>query len=114
MMSRLLKWFRRKPPTVIVIPQALSVELTTKERADLRLWLLSPTTKLALSLVEARHPGTNVRIPAVARNEVEAYAAVNYIARIKGWEQFRNTLLTIAEPAKKDVDAVERYPSQEN
>lgn len=101
-------------PTLILLPAALRAPLTPAQRQELREWLAQPTTRLALSLVEARHPGlATARISKLARNADDAYGAVFLLNRIAGWESYRDTLLTLAEPAPAATPALEEtYPSQ--
>jgi hypothetical protein len=113
MLSRLRQLFRRRQPAVIVVPQALHVELTSRDRLEIGDWLKLPTTAKVLALLEARHPGTH--IPAgltVAKDDRDERAAVNYLNRIRGWETYRNQLLSLATPAQSRADVVETYPNQ--
>jgi hypothetical protein len=112
MMSRIRHLFVRKP-TVIIVPSPLAEPLTARERMDLREWLNLPLTQKALAHMEARHPGTRLRIPSIARSEWDERAAVSFISRVKGWESYRDQLLSIAETPKEAKDPVETYPSQE-
>lgn len=120
MLPSLRTLFRRRaapppPPTttIILLPAALRAELTPAQRQELRDWLASPTTRLALSLVEARHPGlATARISKLARNADDAYGAVFLLNRIAGWESYRDTLITLAEPAPVARLLEETYPSQ--
>lgn len=120
-LHRLCTLFRRRSsappppaPTIILLPAALRAELTPAQRHELREWLAQPATRLALSLVEARHPGlATARISKLARNADDAYGAVFLLNRIAGWESYRDTLLTLAEPARPTAAALEEtYPSQ--
>ncbi len=103
--------FRRSPPAIVVVPAPITRELDLRERMEIRDWLSMPTTQKVLGLVEARHPGLQTsRISKHARSEWDEKAVVNYLNRIAGWESFRNTLLTIAEPPQSRGEPVETYP----
>lgn len=100
-------------PKVIIVPAPLTSPLTVRERQEFREWLNQPLTQRALSYMEANHPGTRLRIPSFARSEWDERAAVSFLNRVKGWESYRDQLLSIAETPKEAKDPVETYPSQE-
>lgn len=100
------------PPTIILLPSPDARALTPPERLEIRDWLALPATQRVLGLLEARHPG--LRTAAVAkhaRSEWDQLAAVNFLNRIHGWESYRNTLLTLAEPPPTVTEPVETYPN---
>lgn len=100
-------------PRVIVAPAMSTIRLDPRTRLQLDDWLNDPTTKLALSLVEARHPGLHTsRIAKHARSEWDQLAAVNLLNQIAGFEAYRNALLTIADVPKERGDIPETYPNQ--
>lgn len=80
---------------------------------ELREWVNLPLTQKALALMEAKHPGTNFRGPAVARSEWDERAAVALLNRIKGWESYRNNLLSLADEPSEAREVSESYPSTE-
>jgi hypothetical protein len=99
-------------PAIILVPAADARALTAPERLEIRDWLALPATQRALALVEARHPGLQTaRLAKVARSEWDQLAAVNFLNRIHGWESYRNTLLTLAEPPATVTEPVETYPN---
>lgn len=111
MLSRILR--RIRPTTTVIVPAADKAPLDLRERMAIRDWLALPITQRALGILEARHPGTNLRVGTVARSEWDERAAVNYLNRIKGWESYRNALITLAEdPEQATTDVNETYPSQ--
>jgi len=111
MLSRIIRQLLGVKPTVIVIPAAISTPLTQRDLMELREWVRSPLTQKALSLVEATHPGTRLRIPSFARSEWDERAAVAFLNRIKGWESYRDKLLSIGETPVEAKEPEESYPS---
>lgn len=104
--------FRRRQPERVILPAPLHIDLTPRERMELRDWLDNPVTQKALGIVAARHPGLRThRIAKNARSEWDERAAVNYLNRIAGWEAYRDTLLTIAEPPTTLTEVPETYPT---
>ena len=101
-------------PKIIIIPAASNTPLTPRERQELREWLNTPLTQQALSIMEASHPGTRLRFPAYARSEWDERAAVSFLARIKGWESYRDALLSLGETPKERGNPEENYPSPDN
>lgn len=99
-------------PKVIIVPASRKSALDVRERMELREWLNLPTTQKALAVMEARHPGTNIRGSTVARSEWDERAAVAMLNRIRGWESYRDALLQIAEEPRQMQDVEESYPSQ--
>jgi hypothetical protein len=79
---------------------------------DLREWIKSPTTQKVLSLMEAKHPGTMLKFPSYARSEWDERAAVTFLARVKGWEMYRDQLLQLADVPKEQRDPAETFPSE--
>jgi hypothetical protein len=111
MMSRIRRLFRRRPE-VIVVPAPLSRQLDARERKEISDWLDDDTTKMVLGLLEARHPGLRTGpITKHARSEWDQLAAVNFLNRIAGWEEYRNALVTLANPPAQKGDLVETYPT---
>jgi hypothetical protein len=113
MLSRILRFFRPRPPEVIVVPQALHAPLTARERVEIDDWFRHPITAKVLALMEARHPG--VGMPGDLTRPVsphDAQHAVTYIARVRGWELYRNQLLALTATPKANADIPESYPNQ--
>ncbi len=100
-------------PKVIIIPAAHRQALDARERMELREWLNLGITQKALSIMEARHPGTGLRGTTVARSEWDERAAVALLNRIKGWESYRDGLVQIAEEPQDSRSVSESYPSPE-
>lgn len=116
MLKSLFRWFSRRPstpsitlPTVNASPPDKFDEFT---RREIREWLNSPTTKLVLSLVEAKHPGRNVP-SMLPRTEADKDAAVCFLQRIRGWEMHRNAILGILYVPNHDTDVEETYTPAE-
>lgn len=114
LLSRLRRLLKPAAEKVSVIPAPLAKALSVEERTVLRDWLRRADTQLALSLLEARHPGTMTsRLPKVARSEWDQLAAVNFLHRISGWESYRNALLRLPEPDTSDPVVEDDYPEQD-
>jgi len=110
------KLFSRRPsapefrlPEINDTPPPALDEFT---RRTIRAWLADPTTKLVMSLVEAQHPGRNVPTM-LPRSEADKDAAVCYLNRIRGWELYRNQVLTILRVPEAGGDVHETYQTQE-
>jgi hypothetical protein len=112
MLSRIRQLLGLKS-TIVVIPSALKTPLTARERMEFREWLNTPITQKVLAHMEAGHPGTRLRIPGFARSEWDAHAAVSFLNRVKGWESYRDQLLSIGETPVEAKEPEETYPSQE-
>lgn len=113
MWSRIRQLFRRRQPVVIVVPQALHVELTDREKLDIDQWIKSPVTAKVLALMEARHPGVGISPGlTISKNERDDIAAVNYLNRVRGWEMYRNQLLNLTKTPKTLRDVPETFPSE--
>jgi len=115
MLNIVPKCFRRHTETVrtVVVPAALHAPLDGRQRLEIRDWLNLETTQKVLALMEARHPGIQTsRISKVARSEWDERAAVNFLNRIAGWEQYRNHLLQLCETPVTRGDVEETYPEQ--
>lgn len=112
LLNLFLRFFSPCSPGM-VIPVRSHGPLTHLERIEMREWLKLPLTQKALACMEAQHPGTNLRLPAYARSEWDAHAAVSFLSRVKGWELYRNQLLALAEPPSEARDPSETYPSPE-
>lgn len=114
MLSRIRHLLRRlvgQEP--IIVPAPISRELTAKERLAIRDWLNLDTTQFVLGLLEARHPGTQTsRISVTPRDANDAYGAVFVLHRIRGWESYRNSLLTLHQPPRTAGALVETYPTE--
>ncbi len=102
--------FRRRPPVFISLPEPRTAPLTLDEKVALRDWLRLPTTRLALSIMHARHPGLRLsQIAKVAKSEWDQAAAVNFIHRIHGWDAFRDNLTTLADEPSGPQEPKETY-----
>lgn len=112
-MISLFRRLLKLEPKIVIIPAANRDSLTMRERMELREWLASTMTQRALALMEARHPGTRLKFPSYARSEWDERAAVTFLAKVKGWEMYRDQLLQIAEAPKEQRDPAETFPSTE-
>lgn len=114
MFKSLRQWFRRHTePKVLIVPAPLAIQLTSRERMEIRDWLALDTTRKVLALMEAKHPGTKTAgLTKHARSEWDQLAAVNFLNQIAGWERYRNTLLLLCEPDVVPTDLSETYPNQ--
>jgi hypothetical protein len=80
-------------------------------RQSIRDWYHSDTTQLVLSLVENTHPGRN--LPSMLpKSEADKDAAVCLLNRVRGWETYRNTLLTLLDQRPAGGDVEETYTSE--
>lgn len=102
----------RKNREQVFVPAPVVAELSSRDRVAIRDWLDLPTTRLVLGLMQAKHPGSHLPpgFSTVARSEWDERAAVNYLNRIRGWDTFRNTLLTLHIPTPDTVQIVETFP----
>lgn len=111
-MFRTLRRLLHREPKVVILPAAVREPLTLRERMELREWLASSMTQRALSLMEAKHPGTRLKFPSYARSEWDERAAVTFLAKVKGWEMYRDQLLQLAEAPKEQREPNETFPSE--
>lgn len=100
-------------PKVVIIPAANRDPLTLRERMELREWLATSMTQRALALMEAKHPGTRLKFPSYARSEWDERAAVTFLAKVKGWEMYRDQLLQLADAPKEQREPSEVFPTTE-
>jgi len=113
MLKSLLRRLLKLTPQVVIIPAANREPLTQRERMELREWLASSMTQRALSLMESKHPGTMLKFPSYARSEWDERAAVTFLAKVKGWELYRDQLLQLAETPREMREPTENFPSTE-
>ena len=115
MIKSLLRLFSRRPSTPVTsLPEPNDFpphKLDEFTRRAIRDWLDNPTTKLVLSLVEARHPGRNVP-SMLPRTEADKDAAVCFLQRIRGWETHRNSILNILHVPGETGDVEETYAAE--
>jgi len=108
----MLAFFRNlfpSAPRIVRIPAPIKDPLTNRERMEIREWLASSMTQRVIGLMEAHHPGTNLRFPSYARSEWDERAAVTYLSRIKGWEMYRDRLLQLAEAPREQREPAENF-----
>lgn len=112
MIKSLLRLFSRRPSAPVVRPPDpapyATEQLDEFARREIREWLANPVTQRVLSLMERGHPGRNVP-SMLPKNDADKDAAVCYLNRIRGWEKYRNDLLSILHVPDSVGEVEETY-----